>query len=304
MIRSERRENAISLLKNVKYYESLEMFKTSFEPKSQIGTIIQNNVPVDFLFSPSSSKRLSVYFNSQQKPGDLKLFTWQRVSKEFGVDRLFISDPNLYFNENLLLSWYVGNSLLNVQSFLHEMISHVVDLGAYEEIIFFGSSGGGYPAMLLSQQFSNSLAFTLAPATTVLHHYDQKKVSTWLQACFEAGSIDEASDSGRLDNLILDLPGYFMGNLINPVIILQNRNDIDFIECHSKPIARSVDVDFTSQGAFGNNLFISLEEYGKGHLPPPSDRILQVAKVISEIPVGKFYSTNFKELLKLTGTNS
>lgn len=294
---SDKRDTALQAYTNRAVYTSFEKFKQEFDATTQVAEYCHNDMPVDLLYAPrKESKRLAVFFNSQQKAGELRLFTWQKVSKEFLANRLFIADSTVSVNQDLNLGWYVGSRDENLQSHIFDLVSYISDKTQAEEIIFFGSSGGGYPAILYSQRFNESVAVTLAPTTTIKNHSNRKLVNSWLQQAHD----EDVLETDMPNETILDIPSIYSGTLKNPVIILQNKEDTDFIETQTKPFAEALGLEIYDDRINGPSLFARFEAYGSGHMPPPSERITRLAKAVSNIPLGNLRGADYKSLLDAT----
>lgn len=295
---SEKYLKALEAYPSMQHYGDFHEFQSKFIPKPQSFHYGKSDLPFDLLYAPSpGSKRLAVFFNSQQKPGELRLFTWQKVSRAFSANRLFIADPLTSKHENLNLGWYAGGRAFDLQEHLRQVIEFFRESTDAAEIIFFGSSGGGFPAILYSQLFTNAMAVTLQPTTTVLRHSNTRLVEAWLNLAWDA-------PLGELKNIAsartLDIPDRFPDGLDNPVLILQNSDDTDFIESQSRPLFRALGGDITSSETSIGNLHLRLEKYGNGHTPPPPSRIERLAQRISAIPIGSMRSGDYSAILRET----
>ena len=294
---SKKRDDALESYPNRRSYETFADFKDGFDGTTQMATYEFMDLPIDFLFASNpAQQRLAVFFNSQQRPDSLKLFTWQKVARSFSAHRLFITDPLVSVNESLNLGWYVGSRNANLQQHFKQFIQHIAQICGLNEIIFFGSSGGGYPAIYYSQMFDDSIAVTLAPTTTILHHSNKKLVKNW-EAASESSPNIPVKPEELSDNLELDLPSLFSNGLKNPVIILQNSDDNDFIQTQTNPLAASQGLILSGHSLDSDKLHIRLESYGDGHRPPPSDRVTELATRISEIPLGELKNASYSAVL-------
>lgn len=295
---SEKRNVAVSALKSIRNYGDYDGFRDNFDMASQVATYSHSGSTMDILFAPSTaSRRLAVFFNSQQKPGAVRLFTWQSASRGFLANRLFISDPTVYFHDALNLAWYAGNRQLNVQQHISGLIAYMVERTGAEELVFFGSSGGGFPALLHSQLFANSLAFVMAPTTTIRNHGNQNLVDRWLEYGYGLSS----GQFGALpSDLVLDIPEITNGTLSSPVLLLQNSTDTDFMATQTAPLARALGGRFDAKSLSLDNLHIAIEDYGEGHVMAPSARVSRLAGAISDIRRGGFRSANYPELIERT----
>ena len=218
------------------------------------------------------------------------------MSRSFAANRLFIADPSVSMNDSLNLAWYIGNKNANTQQHIESLIRHIANLADVDELIFFGSSGGGYPAIYYSQIFDNSVAVTLAPTTTVFNHTNRALVNSWVHNAYgeSVHSIENLPTE-----LVLDLPSAYSGGLANPVIILQNADD-DFIFTQTSPLAASQGMELDELDSAKGKLFVRIESYGSGHMPPPAEHIAKFAAAISNIPDGDLSRFDYSTLLEET----
>lgn len=298
--RTSKHDRALESYPKLNRYNTFDDFRLHFDGKTQAASYSIAQAPVDILYAPSpGSRRLAIFFNSQQKAGSLRLFTWQKVSRSFEANRLFIADPTVSENEHLNLGWYLGRQGLNLQMHITELITHIRERSGAEEVIFFGSSGGGYPAIYHSQVFPSSLAVTLAPTTTVRYHSNAKLVDAWMNAAWGVGRqhIDKVPSE-----YTLDLPSRLPSTLSNPILILQNNKDEDFIESQSRPLIESRNGGTVESAVDLPNLHLRLEPYGQGHMPPPPDRISRLASRISGIPCGGLADADYSTILDETAS--
>ncbi len=119
-------------------------------------------VPCNFVKSEKSSSRLLVTLNGAVKreadKDPREIFQRRTWSDEFESNVLMISDATLHPSNNIQIGWAQGNGTDALISGMAKSVEFVRDsLGARnEEIVFFGSSAGGFQAVALHSWFPGS----------------------------------------------------------------------------------------------------------------------------------------------------
>ena len=203
---------------------------------------------VDFLYKPTqNSKKLAVVFHgSRSMKQKLPIFRSYNWDSNFSI--LSFSDLLLkeYCKDSLLLGWYLDTKKHKQSNIIIQVIKKIKKIGEYNKIIFFGSSGGGYPALKFASYF-NEIAFFMNSQIYLNNHkhFDiLKKI------------LNENSD----ELLDFDIEKYIKDNgLPKKVILYCNIRDKHHYEIHSLPLEK-----------FFNNNFLGIFKgiYFNGHTPP------------------------------------
>lgn len=79
------------------------------------------------------------------------------VTAGLPANRIFISDPSLRKSKDFNIGWYAGSKQQpDLQEILADVIRRIVrETGGYN-VVFFGSSAGGYASLALSRFFPTS----------------------------------------------------------------------------------------------------------------------------------------------------
>lgn len=264
------------------YFDSLTSLKDTWEPRSTLGCI-DGPLPLDFKFNPKQgSKILSVFFNSQQTGDDLKLFTWQRVSESIPSHRLYIADPTLIASDKLRLGWYAYANKVNAQREIVRLVQYIAAESAAEKLLFFGSSGGGYPAAIMTEYFRSSVGVLVCPALTIEHNPNGAAVKNWLQHCAKSETMEQF----RHENPSVLLNAW---DALDPPqsasrIIVHNGRDEKFWTHHIGPyVDKCKNLGLTVDS---EDLMILEGDWGPGHTPPPaawlSELLTNIGKHLSE----------------------
>lgn len=297
---TERRRDAIQpYVENGswKRFDSLEEFSQQYSGDWVTGEVRYAGEPIDFAVKPKKgSRRLAVVFNSQQTPGGgLKLFTWMKVAQRLNCSRLHIADPTLNLSNTATLGWYTSNSSGNMQAGVEGLIREVVTKLNVEEIVFLGSSGGGFPAAYYSQRFRNSIALLLAPVLAVERSLQVEPMRLFLEDLNGALTFPQVKASHPdVTYDVLDEIQKNDGELLGSLHILQSRHDMNFWRSQTQPFLQALGLDYESCPAMVRQGKISavFGDWGEGHRPPPIEVINAAVDSIAEVPYGRL--ENFK----------
>lgn len=170
---------------------------------------------------------------------------------------LLIADPVLerYQHEGLRIGWYCNidgiNHLKNIAMIVKQFqkAQKILD----NNVCFFGSSGGGYAALSISEYFNQALFVAINPQIFIDKHslYNELLKITQLDS--------EQIEKKNIPKLIKD-------NINNTYCIIQNLNAKNDCEKHLFPLLRLLDIRSVSFGAnnFKNLIVLAYEAEG-GH---------------------------------------
>ncbi|MFQ1995832.1 hypothetical protein [Aeromonas sp. 602826] len=138
-------------------------------------TVDNNKLQVILKTTPKSDK-LIVFLNgainrNKSQPPVYQRRTWL---EHLQYNVLIVPDQTVELNETLELGWYLGAKNSN---YIHKIaklvaeISHELNI-TNDSIIFYGSSGGGYAAIILSTFLVGSRAISINPQT-ILKKYNK-----------------------------------------------------------------------------------------------------------------------------------
>ena len=242
--------------------------------KTGINTIWFNGVPLDFIFQFNAIKKpLFVFFHGavDQSKTIIPHFVGLSYKRLIEANLLHIADSSLIHERSLRTGWYLGCSRIQLLEVIKNIVQHLSKFFETERIIFFGSSGGGFPSLCLSQMIPGSLSIVNSPATTVKKHpHRATRVSQYLKVAFSAQN-DEEEDHILNTLLKSDLQEGFNHNVGN-VIYLLNKNDHGNIKFHSLPFfkqfSEKICLTENSVQRIGS-IFLVTGDWGRGHRYPP-----------------------------------
>src|SRR5699024_4027987 len=107
------------------------------------------------------------------------------ISGAVDANRVFISDPSLVLDEDLMLAWYAGNHRQpNLQEVLTNIIGKIAQGLDSKKLVFFGGSGGGFASLYFASHFEDSLALVFNPQTDIAK-YSERAVRDFAVKGFE-----------------------------------------------------------------------------------------------------------------------
>lgn len=184
---------------SIKDMERYSVYNPSLINKSAIYQLAYQGVEHDIaLFVGNNSvDRLFVFFSGA---ADRRIFTlpvFHRWSwhNQFPGHALYISDPTLKKTLNLSLGWYIGDRSFDINPGMREIFLSVANnLGISEEnIIFYGSSGGGFAALRALSELPKATAIVINPQTR-LSSFVGDSLSKYLSVFFPGLSVSDFSE--------------------------------------------------------------------------------------------------------------
>lgn len=127
---------------------------------------------------------------------------------------LQICDPTLNVHEALRLGWYSGSDTFPLRSILEELLANTISRLAPRRVVFFGSSGGGYAALLYARSVEGAISLTINPQTNILSYYPGH-VDDYFAACWP-----QVPEAERARHLVCDLATLYKENSQNVTTVM------------------------------------------------------------------------------------
>jgi|GEM_PF-1579960 len=190
------------------------------------------DIDIHFLYKPAHpSKGLLVVFHGARymKGNNLipplpifRLYDYQAD----GISVLSIGDPVLqkYDSTKLELSWFLDTCKCNSTKHIVNMISHINKLEESNNILFFGSSSGGFPAAKYACIFKQKALFSNSQLYLEKYHYWQK-----LNEILKANNDRIVGDTNIVE--VIEHCGMPM-----KIGIYSNMLDVDHHKNHAEPL--------------------------------------------------------------------
>lgn len=239
-----------------------------------ISTIMSGGLPIDLLVSPAASRTTICFFHGAVEPHfTLPVLSGLGISGGIEANRVFISDPSLILDEELMLAWYAGNKHQPaLQSDITAVLKKVTASLESERVVFFGGSGGGFAALYFAHHFENSLAIVFNPQTSI-ERYSENAVRDFVRFAFD----DDVSHQGMLSELprtvTHDLCGLYATPTSAQIAYMQNLNDKDHTEHHLLPFLKAVDSK--------TKVHLLGEQWRDGHTPPPKEFLSHLLNLVA-----------------------
>lgn len=188
-----------------------------------------------YLVAKKNSKKLYVIFNGALPPVRKTSFVFNRWSWHpmFDGSVLYITDPTLIKHPELYLAWYSGTRSFDFLDFVVCFILQVQEFLGGDQVITYGSSGGGYTALQVAARMGKqATAVAINPQTNILA-YEPNPVKSFFKTCFDIENIKEHYDylNSAKFNAIKALK-----NSNCKVLYIQNIRDASHYEEHYIPL--------------------------------------------------------------------
>ena len=211
---------------------------------------------------------------SNRGPGvELPRFQRWKWARDFPGHVLLVADPTLHLADDLGLGWYVGPAESDWTRTLARLVSRVADEldVPSEEVVYYGSSSGGFAAIAAACRTTASGAIAINPQTDVLR-YHPVAVRRLLDACFPGTSAEDFPESVHRERLLAT--GICDTSPGRRIVIAQNVEDRVHFELHFTPFCEHfgipTDGGLSPDGTKASLLF----ENERGHVAAEPREIL------------------------------
>lgn len=152
-----------------------------------------------------------------------------------GVHQVAVSDPSLQLPGEFRLAWFAGHTGFDTPALLRRAFAEMARAWEIERTIFFGTSGGGFAALVQSHAMPGSMAVVGNPQTRIAR-YHAPLVTPYRQACWP-----ELADNADLDTVTTaDCTRLYGAGFRNAVIYVQSLGDRHHRCSHMLPFAAAI----------------------------------------------------------------
>jgi len=139
--------------------------------------IFEDNVKYEFLLKKSTTSDKLICFGAKggverdkRELPDFPRFSWHNSFKE---SLIYPADPTFYINEEIKTGWYIGNEENWYLEKIAEIISKIKENFRIknENILFYGTSVGGFSSLMMATLFKKSTALVGNPQIIVSNHF-------------------------------------------------------------------------------------------------------------------------------------
>lgn len=238
---------------------------------------------VEFCFKihlKRNNDKLIVFSNGAVDPNKSELPVYMRSSwsENISASSIYLDDPTLH-DTKMRLGWGQGvGSRFYLEEFA-EILKKLFDILSikYKNIIFYGSSAGGFMSMILSILIEDSIAVVNNPQTNVLN-YLRPYVKRMLSHSYSIDDI-ESVESNILYRLDVVAAVKHYGKLPGKLYYFQNYKCEGDIDKHQRPFVKKLE----AEGLDSTNLFIiNYFDEKLGHNPLQKNKTIKILNLISE----------------------
>lgn len=234
-----------------------------------ISTIWEGGLPIDLLVSPAFSDTTIFFFHGAiERHFTLPVLSGLGISGAVNANRVFVSDPSLVLEDDLMLAWYAGNHQQpNLQEVLTSILRKIAESLGSKKVVFFGGSGGGFASLYFASQCEDSLALVFNPQTNIAK-YSERAVHDFAKRSFRA-EPDSTSPLAHLPvGVVTNVCELYTKPKRATIAYLQNQKDSTHVETHLGPFLESLHED--------TDFLLLKEPWREGHSPPPKELLTQV----------------------------
>jgi predicted esterase YcpF (UPF0227 family) len=253
----------------------------SFDIGESTYSIVEDGTEFNFYLNYKYGKKLLIGL-----PGAIdrakRVYNFQRYSWSRDVDYSFMSvlDPTIHEKNSLDIGWFQGRydnyPLPKFASLLTKLL--IKNSIKEEDVLFFGSSAGGFVALQLSNFFPLSKVLVINPQIYIDRYYKSKFNQL---ADYAYKGMSHSNIRAKFNNRIsVDID---FSKRVESVYYYQNDEDKHHLIHHLKPYLETLDEDIVEQVAIDEKLnsdkkihIIAYSDLSKRHAPPNKDETLEI----------------------------
>ncbi|WP_018296020.1 glycosyltransferase [Corynebacterium lubricantis] len=205
------------------------------------------NEIVDFIYeSGESDVTLICFASASNNDSEAPKIEGRTFASKNGMSLLAFADPSVAYDSSITTNYMMGNKDHDFHSSIESIVRHFVGNGRK---IFFGVSGGGFPALKIGSLFPDSLSFVVNPRVNILLGKTNFRVNKKLLY----GTLSYGE--------LAKLKGLSIRSVDNTVLYIQNIGDENYFGFQMAP--------YIAQFGHGANVWSFLGNWGKGHIAMP-----------------------------------
>jgi glycosyltransferase involved in cell wall biosynthesis len=293
--------------RSVMEWGSIDAFLGAAEVESgvhsiPIGMFAGKQINYDFLVTARPGTVLLCYFhgNAPRNRCNPPLFAGLGVTSSIETSRFIPSDPMLVLDANLTLAWHFGCEGIRLQAITVSIVEKLRMILRASRVVAWGGSGGGFAAIRVAKDIPDSIALPWNPQTNIAK-YSRDSVSHYRRIAFPTMPEDGIFPSGRGQ-----FPSFcteeFLDGYKGTILYLQESTDWH-VGAHLKPFLASfcgkagsgIAGSSNFSGLVTDQLYLHLDHWGNGHVPPGKDVISKILGLLSGV------TTNTGNLENISG---
>lgn len=245
-----------------------------------------DNVKYEFLINLKNSSKIIVLSSSAlaiDNKHDRSRPLFHRHSWNFEDSTIFFNDPTLYLNDEILSPWGVGTK----ENWYLENIAKIIEAIAKnikienKNILFYGSSAGGFTSLLLSILIKDSYSLAEVPQLDLRTHWEYH-YSILLKHCFNGLPKDYVEEKFKHRLCFLDLVEK-EGYMPNAFLLLDCSVDEDFNMQYVNFFNSLNSIEFSTK-----KMHLIVDWKNKGHCAQGYDetiKLLNMVKYVMDHPL-------------------
>lgn len=213
--------------------------KIKSKHKISVGDYVvdSNKLSIPTVLIDKKSQYLFVMFSAAVNRTHMTLPVFNRISwaNDLPGNLLYLFDPMVMSSDEINLAWYVGNRDFDAMDAICSLvIKTALELNVpVNNIIAYGSSGGGFAALMLAARIKEATAIAINPQVQISKYNIPRVVKAFVSECFDGVDIDvlERINSNRF--IVSEAIKYFNPSI--KFLIAQNKLDIHHYNEHFIP---------------------------------------------------------------------
>ncbi len=253
-----------------------------------IGECAGKQINYDFLLMARPGTVLICHYhgNAPREGTHLPFFTGLGVTSSIATSMFVPSDPVLALDANLSLAWHFGCDGIPLQAITVSIVKKLQEILHAPRVVAWGGSGGGFASIRVTRDIPDSIALVWNSQTDIAK-YVPDPVNRYRRIAFPTIAADDALPSGREQFSSLCTDG-FVDGYQGRILYLQENTDWH-VGAHLKPFltafSRKALCDIADSSNFSgfvtDRLYLHLDHWGNGHVPPSKDVISRVLGLLS-----------------------
>lgn len=209
----------------------------------------------DFLFEDRKSNTTLVTFTAAvpAKAKTFPIFSSRHIAEELGVNFLAFADPASGGANSLPTFWHLGTQAIDTTKIIPQIISKI-QFSTKTNLLFFGSSAGGFAALNYGAQFPGSAVLVMNPRISLLN--SPKRIQSYTPVNFP-----QSDSLSMIRSLPYDQSKVYNEPRGNRIFYIQNLQDNNYSRHHYAHFKKS------TQGR--EDVKFILGNWGSGHVVPP-----------------------------------
>lgn len=230
-----------------------------------------------FLKAPQEGVPLMVFGQGFQDRRHIELPRFQRMdwASRLKYNVLIFNDPTLFLRDDIGLGWCLGTKDYDVMPVLQKLVESVRDQLKItnKNLMFYGSSAGGFSSLMLASRFEDSSAVVNNPQTNVLA-FKRGGVRQLLRLGFDDIPLEQAAElyGARMSFVERVRQGAY----VPKIYYLQNFLDEDHYQDQMLPLLEVLRISAGRKQTIDNSRRLIVELYSDAkalHNPVGFDKI-------------------------------